>query len=134
MGIWTGIKAAAGWLMGASDNSKGMEIVKGVGNWIDGQQFTDQEKAEDAMKRAERYGEFMSQTMAENSERSRTRRSLALLILRWWLVMLTTSALLYRVDPGWSEYIFKIATYSDVAYLVLGIGAFFWGSHLLRTK
>ena len=111
-----------------------MEVIKGVGSWIDEQQFTEQEKAENAAARAEAYSKFMQQTIDENSERSRTRRSLALLVLRWWVSLLTLSGILYKFDQGWSEYIFKIATYQDVAFLVLGIGAFFWGSHLLRTK
>ena len=133
MGILSGIKAVGSWLVGGS-NEQGMEVIKGVGSWIDEQQYTDQEKAENAAARAEAYSKFMQQTIDENSERSRTRRSLALLVLRWWIFLLTLSAILYKVDQAWSAYIFKIATYQDVAFLVLGIGAFFWGSHLLRTK
>ena len=133
MGILSGLKVVGSWIMGGS-SEKGMEVIKGVGSWIDEQQYTDQEKAEAAAARAEAYAKFMQQTIDENSERSRTRRSLALLILRWWISLLTLSAILYKVDQSWSAYIFKIATYQDVAFLVLGIGAFFWGSHLLRTK
>ena len=134
MGILSGLKSIGSWFAGGSENSVGMTAVKGVGKWIDEQQYTDQEKAENAAKRAEAYSKFLSQTIDENSERSRTRRSLALLILRWWVFMLTMSAVLYKVDLAWSEYIFKIATYEDVGWLVLGIGAFFWGSHLIRTR
>lgn len=133
MGILSGLKAIGGWFMGAS-NDKGMEAIKGVGSWIDEQQYTDQEKAEAAAVKAQAYAAFMKQTIDENSERSRTRRSLALLVLRWWIFLLTMSALLYKVDQEWSAYIFKVATFNDVAFLVLGIGAFFWGSHLIRTK
>ena len=133
MGILSGLKVVGSWFIGGS-GEKGMEVIKGVGSWIDEQQYTDQEKAESAAARAESYAKFMQQTIDENSERSRTRRSLALLILRWWISLLTLSAILYKVDQSWSAYIFKIATYQDVAFLVLGIGAFFWGSHLLRTK
>ena len=133
MGIIKGIKAIGNWFIGGSSD-KGMEVIKGVGSWIDEQQYTDQEKAENAAARAEAYSKFMQQTIDENSERSRTRRSLALLVLRWWIFLLTLSAILYKVDHEWSAYIFKVATYQDVAFLVLGIGAFFWGSHLLRTK
>ena len=133
MGIIAGVKAIGNWFLGGSSD-KGMEVIKGVGTWIDEQQYTEQEKAENAAVRAEAYSKFMQQTIDENSERSRTRRSLALLVLRWWVSLLTLSGILYKFDQGWSEYIFKIATYQDVAFLVLGIGAFFWGSHLLRTK
>jgi len=128
------LKAIGSFLIGGTSGSgsNGMEIVKGVGNWIDNQQFTEQEKAVDSMKRAELYGQFFKQTMEENSERSRTRRQLSLLVIRWWLLTLTFSALLYPVNLQWSEYVFKIATYTGVTTLVLGIGAFFWGTHLIR--
>lgn len=134
MNVWSAIKSAGEWLVGSGNESKGFEIVKGVGTWIDKQQFTNQEKAEDSMERAKRYGEFLEQVLQENTQRSRTRRSLALLIIRWWLGMLTFSALVYKADPAWSAYIFKVASYDEVAYLVLGIGAFFWGAHLMRTR
>ena len=133
MGIIAGIKAVGNWFLGGSSD-KGMEVIKGVGTWIDEQQFTEQEKAENAAARAEAYSKFMQQTIDENSERSRTRRSLAMLLMKWWVFLLTMSGILYKIDPLWSEYIFKIATYNGVVILIGGIGAFFWGSHLLRTK
>lgn len=133
MGFLAGIKALGSWFVGGSPNN-GMEIVKDVGKWIDKQQYTDQEKAEAAAKRAEAYYQFMQQTIQENSDRSKTRRSLALLVLRWWVMMLTFSAVLFKFDQSWSEYVFRVATYQDVGWMVLGIGAFFWGSHLIRTK
>jgi len=135
MGIWTGIKAVGTFLAGGSggSGSNGMEIVKGVGGWIDEQKFTDQEKAEDTMRKAELFGGFLAQTINENSERSRTRRALALLIIRWWLIMLTASAVVFKVDPVWAEYLYKTATHAAVGGLVLGIGAFFFGTHLVRA-
>ena len=119
------------WLIGGNPGN-GMEVVKGVGNWIDEQQWTEQEKAEWLAKRADLYAKFMKQTIQENSERSRTRRSLSLMALRWWFLALTFSGLLYPLDQPWSEYWWKLATNEWVAYLILGIGAYFWGSHLVR--
>ena len=135
MGIWSGIKAVGTFLTGGSggSGSNGMTIVKGVGNWIDEQKFTDQEKAEHAMNKAQLYGEYLAQTISENSERSRTRRALALLIIRWWLLMLTSCAVVWVFNPTWAEFIFKIATFTGVAVLVTGIGAFFFGAHIVRA-
>jgi len=135
MGFWTALKSVGTFLAGGSGGSgpNGMEVIKGVGSWIDEQQFTDQEKADDAMKRAELYGKFFAQTVSENSERSRTRRALALLIIRWWLGMLTLSAALYPVQQAWAEYVFKVASLTQVGILVAGVGGFFFASHLLRT-
>lgn len=135
MGIWAGIKAIGTFIAGGSGGSgtNGMDVVKGIGNWIDEQKFTEQEQAVDSMERAKLYGKFFSQTIEENSERSRTRRALSLLIIRWWLFMLTASGAMYPVNQAWSEYLFKIATATAVGGLVLGISAFFWGTHLLRA-
>lgn len=133
MGILSGLKSLGSWFAGGS-GEKGMEVIKGVGSWIDEQQYTDQEKAEASAARVAAYAKFMEQTIQENSQRSITRRSLALLVLRWWIFLLTFSAILYKIDPAWSKYLFDIASYNGVVALVGGIGAFFFGSHLLRTK
>jgi len=134
MGWLTGLKAIGGFLLGGTGSSptQGVELIKGVGGWIDNLQYTEQEKAVDAAGRAVRYGQFFVQTMEENSERSKTRRSLSLLVIRWWLGMLTLSGLMFKIDLAWSQYLFEIATLTGVVTLVLGIGAFFWGTHLLR--
>jgi len=133
MGWLTAAFSGVKTLFGGSSSS-GMDVIKGVGGWIDEQKFTEQEKAVDSMERAKLYGMFFSQTVSENSERSRTRRALALLIIRWWLFMLTASAALYPVNQPWAEYIFKIATATAVGILVAGVGAFFFGTHLLRER
>ena len=127
MNILAGIKAFGGWFLGQSDNSKGMEIVKGVGGWIDGQQFTEQEQAQ-------KYGEWFSKTVDENTDRSRTRRALALMIIRYWFCLLTAAIIVWPVNPTYAEFILAIALGAAMASLVLGVGAFFFGSHLLRTK
>lgn len=133
MGIWKGIKTAAKWFVGGSSEN-GMDVVKGVGTWIDERKFTEEEKAKFQLEAAKHYGDYLRQTMDENSERSRTRRALALLVIRWWLLMLTFSACLYPINALWSEYVFKIASMGSVGLLVAGVGGFFFGTHLLRSK
>lgn len=133
--MWKGIKMLFGF--GASANTTGtdnvMKVVEGVGGWIDNLKYTDQEKASDSLIRAGLYHQYLETTMKENSERSRSRRDIALLVIRWELIMLTASALLFKIDKAWSEYLFKIATVEVIVYLVLGIGGFFFGAHLIRT-
>ena len=131
---WITALVGGGKALLGGQSSSGMDVIKGVGGWIDEQEFTDQEKTVDSMKRAELYGKFFAQTVSENSERSRTRRALALLVIRWWLFMLTASAALYTLNQPWSEYLFKIATSTPVGVLVAGIGGFFFATHLLREK
>lgn len=135
MNVWGGVKMLFGF--GASANSTGtdnvMKVVEGVGGWIDNLKYTDQEQVADNLKRLGLYHGYLEQTMGENSERSRSRRDIALLVIRWELIMLTASALLFKIDADWSKYLYKIATTEVIVYLVLGIGAFFFGAHLIRT-
>lgn len=130
MGFFSALKSVGSWLVGSSGN--GMDVVKGVGSWIDEQQWTEQEQAEWTTKRVELFSKFLDQTIKENSERSRTRRSLSLLFIRWWLLMMTFSGLLYPINQQWSKYIWQIVSYEYVVYFALGIGAFFWGAHIVR--
>ena len=131
-----------GWLTsiisGVFGNSKDgssnvMKVAEGVGGWIDGQQFTEQEKAEYNAKIIESYAEYMKLTVDENTARSITRRTIAIYVIKVELFLLLASVVCYRIDEGMAEYIYKVATGEPMNYLVLGIGAFFFGSHLVRA-
>ena len=127
---------AVGFLSGSSGDgaSNVMKVASGIGGWIDKGKFTDQEKAEFNAAIIPHFQKFMDSTVNENTQRSKSRREIALLVIRWELVMLTVSALLFKFDPIWAKYVFDIATLEVIVYLVLGIGAFFFGAHLIRTQ
>lgn len=131
--MWTAIKAGAKAFFGSPVAKDGLEIVKGVGQFIDEQKFTEQEKAEYVKEMAPVYAAWMKSTVNENSERSRTRRHLAILIIRNWVGMLWASILVWLWKPDYAQFILTIALSTALITLVLGIGAFFWGTHLLRT-
>jgi len=118
-----------------------MEIASGIGNFIDEQKFTDQEKAVNvgtviipAMQK------FMDSTVGENTQRSKARREIALWIMRNWIVMLWASIVSFGVEliventkHEMSSFILGIATMSAMmTYLVLGVGGFFFGAHIIR--
>lgn len=107
--------------------------LKNLGGFIDEQRFTDQEKAVLSYKTAEAYSEFVKDSLAESTERSVTRRELAILVIKFYLLVLFMSIMTYPFNKFWAEYIFSIATKTELAWLVLGIGGFFWGTHLLRS-
>ena len=114
-----------------SDNV--MKVATGIGNWIDNNKYTDQEKATTTLKILGHFDTFMANTVNENSEKSKTRRDVAILVIRVELGFLVASGLLFKIDPKWSEYLFKIATDSPLGLLALGVGAFFFGTHLIRA-
>ena len=122
-----------------------MTVAKGIGNYIDEQKFTDQERAEvhsnviiPAMQK------FMDSTAGESTERSHTRRWLAIAIIRNWLAMLWVSIVAFGIEliielvtkvesqHLFSAFILGIATITQFLYLVLGVGAFFFAAHINR--
>ena len=129
-GIKAGVKAIFG---GSSDGASNvMKVATGVGNWIDEQKFTEQEKAKYSVEMLGHYSNFMESTVAENTQRSITRRSIAIWVIRTEIGFLTASALLYKFEPDLAKYLYQIATDSPMGYLTLGVGAFFFGAHLIR--
>ena len=129
--MWNFIKGIFGAGDKGSDNV--MKIASGVGGWIDGQQYTEQEKAEFNAKMIGVYSDYMASTASENTERSITRRVIALWVIRTEVFLLIASIALFKLDPAWSEYIYKVATNDPMNFLVLGVGAFFFGAHLVRA-
>ena len=129
--IGAGFKAVFGVGQNGSENV--MTVAKGIGGWIDGQQFTEQEKAQFNAKMVDQFGAYMESTCNENTERSRTRREIAIWVIRFEVFLLAFSLFVRPFNQNWSDFAFHIATQDPLNYLVLGIGAFFFGAHILRT-
>ena len=133
MGVFTAIGA---FLLGTpSDKSIDLvgDTVRGVGTWIDERKFTEEEKAKVNLELAAKYANFVGTTMDENTERSKTRRSLALWVIRLEAFFLVMSAATFKFDQAWSEYWYKIAVDSPWGLLTLGVGSLFFGVHVLRA-
>ena len=129
--MWSFIKGVFGAGQNGSDNV--MKVASGIGGWIDGLKLTDQEKQEFQGEMAKHYSDFMASTVSENTERSRTRRDIALWIIKLEAFFLVFSLVAFKLDPAWAKYAYQIATDSPWGYLTLGVGAFFFGAHLVRA-
>jgi hypothetical protein len=137
MGILSTAAKAAGAIFGAGSDPDAQErvykAVRGVGNWIDEQQLTDQEKQQAHAELIASYGKFVENSIAENTLRSQTRRNLAIWIIRLEAFFLLLTAALWRLDNDTAQIAWKIATESIWGLLTLGVGAFFFGTHMLRS-
>jgi len=129
--MWNFVKGIFGAGQSGSDNV--MKVAAGVGGWIDNLKLTDQEKQTFNGKMVEHYSAFMASTVSENTERSRTRRDIALWIIKLEAFFLVFSLVMSGWKPDLAEYAYKIATDSPWGYLTLGVGAFFFGAHLVRA-
>lgn len=130
--MWAAIKKGFKAVVGFGGSDTGLAAVKEVAEFIDNRKFTEEEQAKYVLEVAPFYAQFMQGTMSENTERSKTRRHLAILVIRNWLAMLWVSIFAWLWKPDWSGFILTIALSTALITLVLGIGAFFWGTHLLR--
>lgn len=108
------------------------DSVRGIGTWIDERDFTEEERQKANMEILVKYGQFLDNTVNENSDRSRTRRALAIWIIRVEAFLLISSIPLAVYNPALAEYVYKVAVDSPWGLLTLGVGAFFFGTHLLR--
>jgi len=130
-GIITGVKA----IFGAGEDGTGnvMKVATGIGGFIDEQKFTEEEKAKYNAELIPVFQQYMDSTVRENTQRSITRRSLAIWIIRTWIFLLAASIIASALNANeLAKYIYEIATLSTMDYLVLGVGAFFFGSHIIR--
>jgi len=130
--MWSFVKGLLGG--GQDGQANVMKVASGVGGWIDGLKLTDQEKQEFNGKMVQHYSDFMASTVSENTERSRTRRDIALWIIKLEAFFLIASLAAFKFDPLWAKYAYQIATDSPWGYLTLGVGAFFFGAHLVRAS
>lgn len=136
-GILTGVKTIFG--VGQDGTNNVMKVASGIGGWIDEQKFTDEEKATYNKELIGHFDRFMENTIKENTQRSKTRREIALWVIRNWIFMLWVSIFAYLVElrqetivHDFSAYVYKVATITELLYLVLGVGAFFFGAHIIR--
>jgi hypothetical protein len=132
-GLWAGAKAVLGF-SGASKGSENvMKVATGIGSWIDEQKFTPEEQAKHNLTMVGLYGDFMKSTVAENTQRSITRRAIAIWVIRLEAIFLLLYGVLASFKLAVSEVWWKIAVDSPWGMLTLGVGAFFFGTHMIRS-
>lgn len=106
-------------------------LLSKAGGWLNGQQYTDQEKAEDNKELRKGVIAYAVASMGENSERSKARRDIAKMWIKvqLWLVMFCAIAAPW--DMELAQFYFKLATAS---VMIAGTGSiilFFFGSYML---
>ena len=143
MNIFDWIKGTPKVVDNIFDKDKG--LLTQVGQWIGGQQLTDQEKVEINKKIAKDVQAFAVATMKESTGRSQTRRHLATEWFDMHIFLLKITALCVPVD--WLIIHYTEATTSELfntftaivfdgwlCSITGGIGLFFWGTHSLRSS
>lgn len=114
-------------------------LVTQVGSWIGGQQFTDQEKAEYSQAAIKGAAKFVTDTLGENTERSRTRRDIGVLWIRVQLAMVLITAMVAPLDMPLAKFYAEITfgtlmTGGTGAIIVFLFGPYMYGTHVKPQK
>lgn len=104
------------------------------GSWVGNMTFTTEEFEELDEEVAKGIRQFAVDTLTENTDRSRTRRRLAIFTIQFYALLLFLSGILFPFNKEWSNYLLGLATETEIGWLVIGVGAFFWGTHALRLR
>lgn len=103
-------------------------VKSGVG-MLDNAFYTDQEKAVDGQKIMDLWLEIQKTTASENSIRSITRRVLAWVIMGTYVLIVLAACVIWKFDSGWAKYILSLLTETNLSYLALIVGFFYFGSY-----
>jgi hypothetical protein len=106
-------------------------LLTQVGSWIGNQSFTQEEVAELNAGIAKDVRAYAVATLDESTDRSKARRTIAVNVIQFYLLILFISGMVYPIDVEWSKVWIEIATSWTLGGLVSSISIFFYGSHAL---
>ena len=107
-------------------------LLQQVGDWIGGQQFTDEEKAEDNREVRQGVIAYAIASLGENSERSKARRYIATTWIKVQLVLILLCAIAAPWRMDLAEFYFKLGSSAIMLAGTSAVMTFFFGSYILR--
>jgi len=107
------------------------ETVKSGVGMLDNAFYTEQEKAANNAKMMDLWLEIQKTTASENSIRSITRRYLAWVVMGTYVLIVLMACIVWKSDPAWAEYILSLLTKTNLSYLALIVGFFYFGSYAI---
>lgn len=142
MGFWSAVKGIF------SSNAKPVDdildkdrgLLVRTGGFINDLSYTDQEKARDnaelAAKQMAAYGELIhtvvehaKNTASENTQRSLTRRQVAIALIRVELFLVLASVVVWPFRPEYAKFIWQVASSTLMFGAFMAVVVFFFGSY-----
>ena len=108
-------------------------LLTQVGGWIGNMNFTDEEKAKMDAQMIEGVSSFVKMTLSENTERSKTRRSVAVMWIKAQLAMIFITMIVAPMDTELAKFYFSIAFGTLMLSGTMAIIGFFFGAHMLSS-
>lgn len=109
-----------------------VDLVKNVRGMIDDSKLTDEERIKYHAANAKAASDFVKDTMAENTERSRARRSIAIFLVYFFCGLVIALLILWKFDREWFEAGKDMVIGFDLHWAFLAVITFFFGAHVLR--
>lgn len=132
------------WL---SNNTKAVDdvldkdsgLLAKAGGWFDRLSYTDEEQAEAKAKRLSAYTNWFETTLSENTERSKTRRKVAVDWIRVQLFLILLTAITIFWDEEKAQSLFELATsqlmvWGTGSIIVFFFGGYVWGNYIAKPK
>ena len=104
-------------------------LLAQAGSWVGGLKLTDEEVMEQNAKTVSSVQAFIKDTLSENTERSKTRRSIAVLWIKTQLAIVLMCCIAAPWKMSLAEFYFKLATSGLMLTVTTAICIFFFGSH-----
>ena len=133
MSIWNPFS----WGEKAVDNilDKDKGLLTQFGGWVGNLDLTEEEVIKLNAKTVDSVQEFVKTTLAENTQRSKTRRSIAVLWIKSQLSIVFMCCIAAPWNMELAEFYFRLATSGLMITVTTAICIFFFGSHgLARLK
>ncbi len=109
-----------------------VHVVKKVIGMVDERKFTEEEASKFNREAAINAAQFVKDSLDESTERSITRRRIAVDFIRFFCILVLVLIGAWKFDPIWGEFILKVMIDLKLAWAFMAIIAFFFGAHLLR--
>lgn len=113
------------------DKEKG--LLTQVGGWIGNMQFTDEERSETKERLDASVASFVEMSLKESTQRSKTRRSIAILWLKFQLALIAIVMAAAPFQMELAKFYAEIAFGTLMVSGTLSVMAFFFGSHMIRS-
>tara|TARA_R110000822_G_scaffold5332_5_gene22808 strand:+ start:769 stop:1182 length:414 start_codon:yes stop_codon:yes gene_type:complete len=119
------------WSNKVADNvlDKDNGLIAQVGSWVGNMNLTKEEVIEFNAKTVSSVQSFVKATLSESTERSKTRRAIAVLWIKSQLAIVMMCCIAAPFDLELANFYFNLATSTLMITVTTAICIFFFGSH-----
>lgn len=109
-----------------------VKLVGNIRSMIDDSKLTHEEAMKANIEIADKMSDFVGDTLSENTERSKTRRSIAVFYMYFFCGLILLIIGLWKYDKAWAEFIKGLILELNLGTAFLAVIGFFFGSYMFR--